>query len=49
MKSSVVHFQLGKNAVSEGFIEALGKTFKKHDLVKLSVLKSQNRDRQEVK
>ena len=49
MKSGLVHFQLGKNPIDENFIESLGKTFKNHDLVKLSVLKSQTRDRQEIK
>jgi RNA-binding protein YhbY len=47
--NTIVFFQLGKQGLKGGFIELLATTFKKHDLVKLSILKSCTRDRQEVK
>lgn len=40
---------MGKNKLSEGFIESLSKTFKNHGLIKLSVLKTCTRDREEIK
>lgn len=49
MKSSIVTFQLGKQKLTRGFIESLEKTFKKHELVKIPVLKSASRDRKEIK
>jgi RNA-binding protein YhbY len=49
MKGSLVNFQLGKAGLTESFIESLLKTFKNHELVKVSILKSCCRDRQEAK
>jgi len=48
MKGSVVNFQLGKQGLQPSFIEALLKTFKNHELVKVSILKSCCRNRQEA-
>lgn len=45
----LVKFQLGKKGVTKNFIEALGKTFKNHKLVKISVLKSCCRNREEIR
>ncbi len=44
-----VSFQLGKQGLTKGFINGLEKTFKKHDLVKISILKTATRDREEAK
>lgn len=44
-----VHFQLGKKGLTPGFIDLLKKTFKKHDLVKLNILKSCSREKEQVK
>ncbi len=49
MRGSVVTFQLGKQGLSQGTIELLKKTFKNHELIKISVLKSCTRDRNEIK
>jgi RNA-binding protein YhbY len=49
MKKPIVSFQLGKQGLKPGFIDLLKKTFKNHDLVKISILKSCSRERQEVK
>lgn len=49
MKSSIVSFQIGKRGLTQGFIELLEKTFKKHELVRIAVLKSTSRDRKEIK
>ncbi|MEM4152861.1 MAG: YhbY family RNA-binding protein [Candidatus Pacearchaeota archaeon] len=49
MKTSLVTFQIGKKGLTENFIQALEKTFKKHELVKIAVLKSTTRDRIELK
>ncbi len=48
MKSSLVSFQIGKQGLTTNFIEAIEKTFKKHELVKVSVLRSATRDRHEM-
>jgi RNA-binding protein YhbY len=47
--ASIVSFQLGKRKLTKEFIESLEKTFKKHDLVKINILKSCSRNKQEVK
>jgi len=49
MKTPIVSFQLGKSGLTSGFIEALEITFKNHELVKIAVLKSACRDREELK
>jgi RNA-binding protein YhbY len=41
--------QIGKNGLKEGTIEWLKNAFKKHDLVKISVLKSAGHDREHVR
>lgn len=45
----IIFFQLGKQGLTDGFIQLLATTFKKHDLIKLSILKSCTRDREKVK
>jgi len=49
MKTSIVTFQLGKRKLTEGFINALETTFKNHELVRITALKSGCRDREELK
>jgi len=49
MKRGLVTFQLGKQGLSENFIDTLRKSFKNRDNVKISVLKSFSRDRDEVR
>lgn len=49
MRTPIVSCQLGKQGLTEGFIELLEKTFKNHELVKIAVLKSACRDRNELK
>ena len=41
--------QLGKNKITENFLETLKSYFKKHNNVKISVLKSCCRDKTELK
>ena len=41
--------QIGKNGITENFIETLKSYFKKHDNIKISVLKSFGRDKKELK
>lgn len=43
------NIQLGKSGVTENFIETLKTHFKKHQNVKVSILKSACRDRDELK
>ena len=45
----LVTHHLGKQGLTPGFFELLEKTFKKNDLVKVVVLKSATRDREEIK
>lgn len=45
MKSELVSFQLGKHGLTGGFIDLLEKTFKKHDLVRITVLRNATRDK----
>ncbi len=47
-KTPIVSFQLGKQGLTAGFIEMLKKTFKKHDLVKVNILKSCSRNKKEA-
>jgi len=49
MKTRLVSFNLGKNGLTRNFIDSLEKTFKKHDLVKVSILKSATRNRSEIR
>jgi len=46
---SLINIQMGKNGLTQNFIDNLEKTFKKHELVKISVLKSACRNREELK
>jgi RNA-binding protein YhbY len=41
--------QLGKNGVTENFIETLKTQFKRKDQIRISVLKSAGREREKVK
>ncbi len=43
------YLQLGKNGVTDGFIEILRNFFKNHENVKISVLKSATREKNELK
>jgi RNA-binding protein YhbY len=45
----LVTHHLGKQGLTPGFIDLLEKTFKKNDLVKVVVLKSATRNRDELK
>ena len=45
----IVTHNLGKQGLTAGFIECMEKTFKNNDLVKVSVLKSATRNKQEIK
>ncbi len=45
----MISFQIGKRGLTKNFIDNLEKTFKKHDLVKISVLKTATRNREEIK
>lgn len=49
MKSTFVSFQLGKQKLNNNFISMLNISLKKHELIKISVLKSCCRDRAELK
>jgi RNA-binding protein YhbY len=41
--------QLGKNGITDNFIETLKHLFENHESVRLSVLKSASRDREKIK
>ncbi len=45
----IAHVQLGKNKVTPNFIQTLKGIFENHDMIKISVLKSCSRDKQEIK
>lgn len=45
----VGNLQLGKNGITESFINSLKDCFKKHDSVRVSALKSSTRDRKKLK
>lgn len=49
MKKGLATFQLGKAGLKENFIETIRKSFKTRDNVKVSVLRSFSRGREEVK
>ncbi len=48
MRSKLVNFEIGKKGLNKSFINALEKTFKKHDLIKVSIFRSATRDRKEA-
>ncbi|UZE93566.1 MAG: YhbY family RNA-binding protein [Candidatus Pacearchaeota archaeon] len=45
----IISFQIGKQGLTKNFLDNLEKTFKKHDLIKVSVLKTATRDKKELK
>lgn len=45
----VVNFQLGKSEIDENYIETLRVSFKRHDVIKIKVLKSCTRDKEEIR
>ena len=45
----VVTFQLGKAGVNENFIETIRTSFKRQDVIKIKVLKTCSRDKEEIK
>lgn len=46
---SIGQIQLGKNGITENFIETLKNNFKKYQNIKVCVLKSAGHDREKVK
>jgi len=42
-------FQIGKNGLTSGFSELVDNAFKNHNIVRISVLPSATRDRDELK
>ena len=48
MSLSIAKFQIGKNGLTEGTIEALSLVFKTHKQVRISVLKSSGRDKSNI-
>jgi RNA-binding protein YhbY len=44
-----IEMQLGKNGITENFIETLKKYFENHEQVKISVLKSARENREDMK
>jgi len=49
MKKGIVTLQLGKNGLTQQFIEGLRKTFKNRKAVKVSLLRSYSRNREDAK
>ena len=47
--AKIGHIQLGKNNVTDNFIETLKKHFKNHENIKISVLKSVRKNKLQVK
>lgn len=43
------NMQLGKNGITENFVETLKNHFKNHENVKVSVLKSASRDKEKIR
>jgi RNA-binding protein len=43
-----VIFQLGKRGLTEEFIDTIRKSFKRHEIVKISLLKSYSRDKEQI-
>ncbi|PIO07997.1 hypothetical protein COU59_02365 [Candidatus Pacearchaeota archaeon CG10_big_fil_rev_8_21_14_0_10_34_12] len=48
MKAKMGNIQLGKNKVTENFVESLKNHFKNHENMKISILKSGTRDKKEI-
>lgn len=49
MKRGLATFQLGKNGLTDNFLETIRKSFKTRENVKISVLRSFSRERKEIK
>lgn len=49
MKKPPAKAQIGKQGLTETFIESLRTTFKNRDLVRISLLKAYSRDREKLK
>ena len=49
MKTTQVKFQLGKNGLTDNFIDSLVLAFKNRRQVRIPVLKSATRDKEEIK
>ena len=49
MKKPPVNIQLGKSGLTSSFVESLRKTFKNRDLVRISLLKTYSRDREQLR
>ena len=47
--ATIASVQIGKNGITENFLETLKNYFKNHQNVKISVLKSATRNREELK
>ena len=45
----VVTFHLGKSKIDEDFIDTIKTSFKRQDVIKIKVLKSQTRNKEEIK
>ncbi len=46
---TIASVQIGKNGITDNFLETLKNYFKNHQNVKISILKSATRDREELK
>jgi len=44
----VVTFQIGKQGISDNFIETIRTSFKKQDVIKIKVLKTLSRNKEEI-
>ena len=49
MKKPQIKFQIGKNGLTDGFIECLKKAFNSRNRVKISVLKSGGHEKENVR
>ncbi|MGD9276706.1 MAG: YhbY family RNA-binding protein [Candidatus Pacearchaeota archaeon] len=49
MKTTILNIQLGKNGITENFINTLKLNFKNHRNIKISVLANLTRDKKEIK
>lgn len=47
--ATIANVQIGKNGITQNFLETLKNYFKNHQNVKISVLKSATRNREELK
>jgi len=45
---NITKFQIGKNGVTDGVLESLALAFKNHKQVRISILKSFGRDKNEI-